>query len=355
MKQFINIFLICVIYPTLGMTQTEGVIKTVVIDAGHGGKDPGALGKKSKEKNIALAIALKTGNYIENNFPDVKVVYTRKTDHFIPLHQRAKIANNEKADLFISIHCNSNFSSKIYGTETYVMGLHKTQENLEVAKNENASILQEEDYLERYEGFNPNSPEAYIIFSLYQHANLYQSLDFATLVQKQFKDRVGLVDRGVLQAGFMVLYQTTMPGVLVETGYLSNSNDEKYLLSQDGQIFIASAIYRAFKEYKQANENKNQAESSLIKSSSKNIVFRVQIATSNEDISNHRKFEGLPSLYLYKHEGKYKYCLGQESKLNEAIKLQNELQNKNFKDAFVVAFLNGKRISIKEAQELLKK
>ncbi|MCF8388407.1 MAG: N-acetylmuramoyl-L-alanine amidase, partial [Bacteroidales bacterium] len=190
----------------------EGRIRKVVIDAGHGGRDPGALGKNSREKDIALSIALKTGGYIEKYLPDVEVIYTRKSDRFVELHKRAQIANEAQADLFISIHCNANNSSQPYGTETYVMGLHKSQANLEVAQKENAAILKEEDYQAEYEGFDPESPEAYIIFSLFQNAFLDQSLEFASLVQNQFKERVGLRDRGVMQAGFLVLYRITMPG-----------------------------------------------------------------------------------------------------------------------------------------------
>lgn len=352
------IFLFCC--PLFGLGQTTGHINTIVIDAGHGGKDPGASGKNSKEKNIALAIALKTGMYIENNFPDVKVIYTRKTDRFIPLHQRAKIANDAKADLFISIHCNANNSSKIYGTETYVMGLHKSQANLEVAKTENASILQEEDYMVRYEGFNPNSPEAYIIFSLYQHANLDQSLNLAAKVQKQFKERVGLRDRGVYQAGFLVLYQTTMPGILVETSYLSNAKDEKYLLSKEGQVYIASAIYRAFKEYKLEYEKNLQTQPPVISDKPENkltpnVIFRVQIASSSKDIRGHRKFKDLGNIFVYKHRGMNKYCIGEEKNMKSATDLKNTLRKKKFKDAFIVAFLDGERISIDRAQEMLKK
>lgn len=358
-KLFLFVILLCC-FPVIGLNAATDRIKTIVIDAGHGGKDPGAVGKNSKEKHIALSIALKTGAYIEEKFPDVKVIYTRKTDIFIPLHKRAKIANDAKADLFISIHCNANNSSRIYGAETYVMGLHKNQANLEVAKKENASILKEEDYLQHYEGFNPNSPEAYIIFSLYQHANLDQSLSFAAKVQRQFKERVGLRDRGVIQAGFLVLFQTTMPGVLIETSYLSNSKDEKYLLSKKGQVYIASAIYRAFKEYKTEYERNTQVSTTTQISTQevkkeKDIVFRVQIASSSRDLRNHKKFKDLGPVFVYKHNGLNKYCIGNEKGISSANQLKNKLRKRKFKDAFVVSFLNGKRIPVDQAQELLKK
>lgn len=224
-------------------------IRTVVIDAGHGGHDSGCLGSSAKEKNIALSIALKMGDMIEEKFPDVKVIYTRKTDVFIPLHERAEIANHNKADLFICIHCNSG-GKAAYGVETYVMGLHKTEDNLNVAKRENSSILLEEDYKKQYEGFDPNSPEANIIFSLYQNQFMNQSLSFASRVQNQVDEYAGRNNRGVKQAGFLVLYRTAMPSVLVETGFLTNEQEEKFLQTDKGQTAIANCIFRAFKEYK---------------------------------------------------------------------------------------------------------
>ncbi|MDY0286672.1 MAG: N-acetylmuramoyl-L-alanine amidase, partial [Bacteroidales bacterium] len=232
-------------------------VKTVVIDAGHGGKDPGAVSGNIREKDIALRIALKTGAYIEKYLPDVKVCYTRTDDRFVELHKRAKIANEAQADLFISIHCNANKSSKPFGTETYVMGLHKSQANLEVAKKENAAILLEEDYESEYEGYDPNLPENTIIFSLFQNAFLNQSLTMASLVEDQFRERVHRHDRGVKQAGFLVLYRTTMPGILVETGFLTNPSERAFLAGEEGQTFIASAIYRAFKNYKEVQEKLN--------------------------------------------------------------------------------------------------
>jgi N-acetylmuramoyl-L-alanine amidase len=231
-------------------------IKTVVIDAGHGGKDPGTHGLVTKEKDIALKIALEVGKLIKSNIPGVKVVYTRSTDIFIPLNERANIANRNKADLFMSIHCNANANSKaIYGTETYVMGLHKSEDNLEVVNRENAVVLQEDNYEENYDGFDPNSPVANIVFSNYQNAFLENSLKFAQLVENQFKNKAGRKSRGVKQQGFIVLWKTTMPSVLIEAGYLTNKEEEAYLNTQQGRSYIASAIYRAFKEYKQAVES----------------------------------------------------------------------------------------------------
>ena len=224
-------------------------IKTIVIDAGHGGHDAGCLGASSREKHVALDIALKLGKMIETNYPDIHVVYTRKTDVFIPLHERANIANRAHADLFICIHLNAG-GKTAYGSETYVMGNHKTESNLDVAKRENATILLEDDYLKKYDGFDPNSPEANIIFSLYQSQFMSQSLLFASNIQDEFTEYAGRNNRGVKQAGFLVLYKTAMPAVLIECGFLTHEPEEKFLASDKGQNTMAAAIYRAFKEYK---------------------------------------------------------------------------------------------------------
>lgn len=224
-------------------------IRTIVIDAGHGGHDTGCLGSDSREKEVALRIALKLGKLIETNCPDVRVVYTRKTDVFIPLIERANIANRAKADLFICIHLNSG-PKAAYGAETFVMGLHKTDDNLSVAKRENSAILLEDNYEKNYDGFDPNSPEANIIFSLYQNQFMQQSLSFAAKIQKQFKENSKRYTRGVKQAGFLVLYKTAMPSVLIENGFLTNENDQRFLSSDAGQASMASSIYRAFKSYK---------------------------------------------------------------------------------------------------------
>ncbi len=230
-------------------------LQRVVIDAGHGGKDPGALGHFSKEKDIALKIALKLGELIEKYFHDVEVFYTRKKDVYLSLHERTVIANENKADLFISIHCNWLKNHGIYGTETYVMGIHKSKDNFEVAKRENSVILLEEDSLGLYQGFNPASPESYILFNMYQNAYLANSLNFAAKVERQFKTRVGKHSRGVKTAGFWVLWGTSMPSVLIETGYLSNSGEERVLNNRQEQTYIASAILRAFRSYKKEVES----------------------------------------------------------------------------------------------------
>lgn len=241
-------------------------IKTVVIDAGHGGHDAGCLGASSMEKHVALDIALALGKLIENNYPDVKVVYTRKTDVFIPLHERANIANRAHADVFICIHLNSG-GKAAYGSETYVMGNHKSQDNLEVAKRENQVIQLEDDYLKKYDGFDPNSPEANIIFSLYQSQYMSQSLLLASNIQDEFEGYAGRYNRGVKQAGFLVLYKTAMPAVLIECGFLSNQPEEKFLSSGKGQQTMATAIYRAFKAYKSDMESAPSHEKAKIQAS----------------------------------------------------------------------------------------
>lgn len=229
----------------------------VVIDAGHGGKDPGTHGAKAKEKDINLAVALKTGKYISEYLKNVKVIYTRDDDTFPGLEERADVANRHKADIFISIHSNWWSDKRVAGSETYVLGHTMDEANLRVAMKENSVITFEENYETKYEGYDPNSVESFIIFSLMQNTYLKQSTEFASMIQQQFKDRVGRKDRGVRQAGFLVLWRTTMPSVLVELGYVSNSEEEKFLMSEQGQDYLASAIFRAFRDYKQSIDNRS--------------------------------------------------------------------------------------------------
>ena len=248
-------------YPTSSIKQTckdrellanTYQVRTVVLDAGHGGKDDGCSGKHSKEKHLALDITLALGEAIESYYPAINVIYTRTEDVFIPLHERAAIANNSEADLFISIHCNALGAKLAYirGTETFVMGLEESEHNSEVARRENESILLEEDYQQNYDGFDPNSNEGHIFLSMFQNAFLVRSILLAEKIEKHVSQNTNRKSRGVRQAAFVVLKETTMPSVLVETGFLTNSKDEAFLSSKDGQTQMADAVFEAFKEYK---------------------------------------------------------------------------------------------------------
>lgn len=339
-----------------GVSQVENKITKVVLDAGHGGKDPGAVGKNSKEKDIVLDIALRAGKYINENLEDVEVVYTRKTDEFIELRKRAQIANEAGADVFISIHCNANQSSRPYGSETYVMGLHKTLDNLDVAKTENAAIYYEEDYKTQYEGFNPDADEDYIVLSMFQSSSIEQSIDLSSKVQYQFRERVGRKDRGVKQAGFWVLYKTTMPGILIELGFISNSVEEKFLLSEDGKVYMASAIYRAFKEYKLQYEEINKDLKPVIVKKEEpkpQVFYRIQFASYKKEKSlDFKKFRGLKDVKMYEHNGQFKYTTGNEDSLEKAKALKEELIKNGYEDVFIVAFVNDERIPLDEAKQL---
>ncbi len=245
------IFLVAISHNTTA--QNSYKLRTIVIDAGHGGKDPGCSGAFSKEKHVALSVALELGRIVNEYLPEIKVIYTRNSDKFIELHERANIANRNNADLFVSIHCNAG-PHYFRGSETYAMGLHKTEGNLQVSIRENESILLEDDYLDNYEGFDPKSTEAYILFSLMQNAHLGNSLNVASKVETQFKDRVSRHSRGVKQAGFLVLWKTTMPSILVELGFLTNKNEEVYLNNKKNQVYLASALFRAIRDFKNEME-----------------------------------------------------------------------------------------------------
>jgi len=365
-RLFTTIMLGIAILLSSGVFAQRGVkISTVVIDAGHGGKDPGASGKHSKEKNITLAIALKLGHYIQTYMPHVKVIYTRKTDKFVPLYKRAEIANKNHADLFISIHCNSSTSRKPYGAETFVLGLHKNEANLEIAQKENAAILFEDNPKE-YNGFD-NSPESYISLSLFQSPYLKESLDFANKIEQQFKTRAGRKTRGVFQAGFLVLWQTTMPSVLIETGFLSNPKEEAFLLSKTGQTYIASAIYRAFRAYKIEFEKENaianvsQTTNHKQKLPDRNqnkkqvVDYRVQFYTTTHLVHNvARRFRSVPQVDYYKHNGTYKYTSGHFAKFSRAASHQYFVRSKGYRDAFLVAFYHNRRITLSKAKKIEK-
>ncbi len=224
-------------------------LKTIVIDPGHGGSDPGCIATATQEKTIALQVSLKLGKMLKDSFPLMRVIFTRKTDKFVDLNERAVLANREKADLFLCIHVNTSSSTVAYGTETFAMGLHKAEGNLAVAKRENEVILLEKDYKEKYEGYDPNSPESNIIFTLNQNAFLNQSLALAAKIENEFK-KSKRFSRGVKQAGFLVLWKCSMPSVLCETGFLSNPAERAYITSDSCQNIIATNLYKAIKSYK---------------------------------------------------------------------------------------------------------
>ena len=410
-------------------------VRTVVIDPGHGGKDPGCHGTKYKEKDVALAVALKLGNYIEENMKDVKVIYTRKTDMFVELQERAEIANRAKADLFICIHCNSAYvrdkklkrdvcNEEAHGAETYVMGKKNEKGKLDVAKRENSAILLEDNYVKKYNGFDPNSDESYIIMSMFTDTYLTQSLSFAQKVQKQYGSKAGRVDKGVKRASLWVLWRTYMPSVLTEIGFLTNPEEEQFLGSSRGQDYIASGIFRAFREYKdeiegllkkyddaievqvpyritkedsieieenrkaksvnagnatktdpktepKGSEGKDTAskgehvskadvkeedkkEPVAVKKEVKPVeeekkeapvIYKVQIISSDKKIPlNSPKLKNVEKPGEYMDKGIYKYTGGEFTNKEDAVKLQAFLLKNGFKDAFVIATQDGKRI-----------
>lgn len=387
-------------------------VNTIVIDAGHGGHDPGCLGSSSQEKHICLSVALKLGKLIKAYFPSVNVIYTRDKDVFVKLHERANIANKNKADLFISIHANSAQNKSAYGTETYVMGTKYTDRNLELSKRENSVILMEKDYEKNYDGYNPNSPLSNILMGLYQQEYLQSSINFATKVEHQFKTRNNRHSRGVRQRVLLVMYRTTMPSVLIELGFLTNKSEEVLLKDKIGQSETAAAVFRAFVEYKREMEgyhpseiiaeeaklfsqldsmiinvlnvkmdeeksNEQQKKIELTKDSvakvikiqkaeearkeiekrnpkNNEVLFRVQITSSSKKIPlNSRKFKDVKDVFEYKSGEVFKYAVGNCVTQEDAIELQKKVRQTSFNDAFVVAFYKGNRVSVKKAKELI--
>jgi N-acetylmuramoyl-L-alanine amidase len=351
---FLSVFLL------IGMPVSAKSTKfTVVIDPGHGGKDPGAIGARSKEKDIVLSVSKKLGALIEKNHDDVEVIYTRKSDIFVPLDRRATIANNAKADLFISLHCNalSRKQTSPQGVETFILGLHRSQDNLEVAKKENSVILLEDDYSQKYAGFDPSEPESYIIFEYMSNQYLKQSLDLASLVQRKLVNSSGRRNRNVRQAGFLVLREVAMPSILIELGYISNRNEEQYLMSASGQSSMAESIYQAFREYKKNFDKKsigifvsdpNLSETSTVQATEDQVAgvteYRIQFLISSKEIPvNSSRFKGLSPVSYYKDGKVFKYTYGSSTDQKEILNLLKEVRRK-FPDAFVVEFRDGKRI-----------
>ena len=373
---------------TLANTSESYKIKTIVLDAGHGGHDTGCNGPShSYEKEVTLAVTLALGKYIEEKYPDIRVMYTRKTDVFITLQDRALLANNNNADLFISVHCNANANKSAYGAETFLMGLHVSQANLDVAKRENAVIKLEKDYEKTYEGFDPDSPEAIIALSLAQGANIEQSSYLASKVQEHLTTKLGRFNRGVKQAGFWVLYRTTCPSILIETGFLTNKTEESYLISDEGQDELSNAIFHAFEDYKNTiekgnklipptiinpdsnpepetkpintkpvvNKPKNNVPEVKNDNSHKGIIYKVQIKSSPKILPKSDKaYKLMKNLKYEKINGVYKYAYGPFDEYDLALKVQKKAKTAGYKDAFIIVYKNGERLSFNEAKQYFK-
>lgn len=389
MKCFLKFLIVICIFaflPSASFAYDSGDF-ILVIDPGHGGKDYGAPGAKSKEKNINLDVALLFGNLVSAKYPDVKVIFTRKTDQFVELKERSDLANREKADLFISIHSNASASRSPYGAETYSLGLARTDENLEVAKRENSVILLEDNYKRKYEGFDPASSESYIIFQFIQNKYMEQSVSFASMIQNELKNSSKRSDRGVRQAGFLVLRESSMPSVLVELGFISNPTEEAYMTSPVGQQSLANSLFNAFAQYKADHDRKTggdyyaamQAETpkttpvpvpppgsakvepkqtTTLPPSSESpafpkapvttankgeVIYKVQVLASSTPLPpNSPRLKGYKTS-SYVEDGLYKYTYGNSTDMDEINQIKAAVK-KDFPDAFTVRFVDGKRI-----------
>ncbi len=355
--KLMRIFLIITICSLFFTNNVEAQrVNKVVIDAGHGGKDPGAIGVTgARENDIVLKIAKLTAKYLKENFPEVEVVLTRDTDVFLELHERSTIANKKDADLFVSIHANSAGSSSAHGTETYVLGLHKTEANLDVAKREN-SVIELEDNHEQHYTFDPNSPEGHIMISTMQNANLDQSISLASGVQEQFESRVQRHNRGVRQAGFYVLYRTTMPSILIELGFLSNAEEEKFLNSELGQDYMASAIYRAIKEYKLEvdalwAENQKNKETQVVEDKivvKQDRVYRIQVyASKTKACSTCKVYKDFEDVSIEQaNNGVYRHVVNHYSSYEAASADLLKVVKKGYKGAYIIAYEGDKRVQV---------
>ena len=357
---------------------------TLVIDPGHGGHDSGAVGAISKEKNINLNVALAFGRLVEANCPDVNVIYTRKTDVFIPLGERANIANRNKADLFISVHTNALPKGRVArGFEVYTLGMHRAADNLAVAKRENSVISLEKDYRQRYQGFDPNSSESYIMFEFIQDRNMSKSVELAKYIQKEACASAGRNDKGVHQAGFLVLRATSMPSCLIELGFITTPDEERFLNSQDGISRLARGIYNAFAKYKNKHytssvvpyvkeeslpepDREMMAAQTIESKTADNAipateempakentagmpVFKVQILISNKPLSaNNSLFKGITGVESYVEDNYVKYTYGASTDLNKILRVRQHLLEK-FPQAFVIAFKDGEKMDVGQA------
>ena len=371
-KRIFLFFLLYISVNNFSFSQSaENQIRTIVIDAGHGGKDPGTMGTKRYkiyEKDIALEVSLILGRYIEKKFPEIKVVYTRKKDVFLELWERTELANKNDADLFISIHCDGFKNSDASGASVFVMGMSKLKANMDVAMRENSVMYLEDNFKEKYDGFDPKSAESYIVFSLMQNTYLDQSISFAQQLDIQFVERAYRKSRGVKQAPFYVISRVNMPSVLIELGFLTNPDEEDFLHSENGQIYMASAIFRAFKEYKETvdgllvidkdDKHEDLKEIEILENKDLkeelNIVFKIQLGTYLKSMKNSSVFDGM-NVEEDLANGTYRYLLSVGNDKKEADKLKLEHRSGNFAGAFIVAFYNEKQISVKEALDLLNK
>ncbi|SDZ92330.1 N-acetylmuramoyl-L-alanine amidase family protein [Psychroflexus halocasei] len=352
---FLLIFSFSIVFSSLYAQSSSKF--NIVLDAGHGGEDSGNTGNGYSEKDIALKIVLKMGELL-SSYDDINVIYTRDKDVFIPLHERAQIANEAKADLFVSVHCNAH-TSNAYGAETFVLGLHRNKDNLDIAMKENSVIKLEDDYEVKYDGFDPESPESYIVFSLMQEEFLDQSILLADFVQKQFTGVLNRKDRKVKQAGFLVLRETYMPSVLVETGFLTNKAEGRFLNSKKGQEKMSNAIIDGLINYKNiinltsvdaqvAGMNVNQQD---LVEDKVGVSFKVQIAASSNNLEpKPYNFNKLSPISKLKQGKVYKYFYGEAKNYLDAKNLKDKAKANSYKGAFIVAFNeNNEMISIKEA------
>ncbi|MFV0539812.1 MAG: N-acetylmuramoyl-L-alanine amidase [Aestuariibaculum sp.] len=352
---FVSFIIVLTFSSFLGTSDAQSKF-VVVLDAGHGGRDPGNTGSGFKEKDIALGVVLEVGKLIGEN-PEIDVVYTRKKDVFVDLFKRGEIANNANADLFVSVHCNAH-GSTAHGTETFVLGTHRNNTNFEVAKKENSVIFLEEDYTTKYAGFDPNSPESVMSILISQEEYLDQSIQLASLIQNKFTKRLKRVNRGVKQAGFIVLHQTVMPSVLIEMGFLTYKPEGRYLNSAKGQKDMSKAVADAILEYKKAidgnvsNYTYGNTENDDVQTVDiyPEVTFKVQIAASSKSLETKPyNFKGLSTISKTKEGNLYKYFYGNTSNYTEIKKLQNKAKQKGYSSCYIVAFKGGKRISLTDA------
>ena len=367
---FLIIFLIY--FPNSVLSQGNNFfgLKTVVIDPGHGGKDPGSPGTgryNVYEKDIALDISIRLGELIKKEFPEINVIFTRQNDQFVKLSERSQIANSNNADLFISIHCDAFTNEVASGSSTYVIGPHKNESNLKIAMRENSSILLEENFDIEYKGFEPNEPESYIALTMYQSEYIGYALDFASKVQNEFEKSSERKNRGVKQAGFLVLSRTTMPSVLIEVGFLTNKKEEDYLISKKGKNEVSSSIFEAFKKYKKnidflaseaysdLSKNKNLTDSSSERNKDLNNFLTVQFFASKDSINFNNKNLNEDLIFNIYENNLFKYFYGKSLTYSDAKNIQNKMKLNGFFDSFIVGFINGNKTDLNKVLTILDK